>query len=320
MSTSLTSRSAAVADHTADVNMTVLGLLLAASAALGSALGLLVGGGPGRHTVESLRGSEVTLLGEGLYRWDTWLVGAGSRGQDVVVLLVEVPALIAVLCWWWLRPHPVVPLVLAGQLAFFAYLGISLTAGNAQNRAFASYVATAALAGFALVRLATRIDPGTTVDALPDVPGRRALVAYLGLVALALTAAWLPEVVAGALGADLDDRIGPYTSQLTHALDLGLVVPVVLLATVGVHRGTATGRVLAVVVLVLNVCIGLLLLGQGAAQLLDGVPLTAQDLVVRMLTFAVLTLAAGGLLLRMALAARPATTAGTTRVTERNPR
>jgi hypothetical protein len=306
MTTVTTPRSATVPD----VAVTALALLLGLSATVSATLGLTVSDGPGRYDARTLRGAEVTLHGEGLYRWDTWLVGAGSRGQDLVVLLVEVPALLLVLLAWWRYPGPVVPVVLAGQLAFFCYLGVSLAAGNAQNRAFASYVATAALSGFALVRLARLIDPAAVVRALPRVPGRRALVAYLGLVALALCAAWLPEVVAGALGRDPAALVGPYTSQLTHALDLGVVVPVVVLAAVGVARGAAGGRVLATVVLVLNVCIGLLLLGQGVAQVLDGVPLTAQDLVVRMLTFAVLTLVAGGLLLRALLAARPTRSAG----------
>ncbi len=54
----------------------------------------------------------------------------------------------------------------------------------------------------------------------------------------------------------------------------------------------------------MNVCIGVLLMGQGVAQLVSGVPMTAGEVVAKMLTFAVLTLVAGGLLARMARAAR----------------
>ncbi len=302
MATTLATRPAPT--RARDLPVLVMGVLLAAAAALAAALGLLIGGGPGRHVVETVRGVEVTLEGHGLYRWDTWLLGAGMRGQDLVVLLVEVPALLLVLRWWWRSESVVAPVVLLGQLAFFLYLSLSLSLGNAQNQAFACYVAASALSGFALLRLAPRVDVDAVARALPQVPGRRVLVAYLGGVALALTAAWLPEVVAGALGADLSRSIGPYTSQVTHALDLGVVVPVAVLAAVEVQRGAARGRVLATALLVLNVCIGLLLLAQGVAQVGDGVPLTVQDLVARMLTFAVLTLVAGGLLVRMALAAR----------------
>ena len=63
--------------------------VLEVAAALG---GVLSGGGDGTRTVTTTRGVEVVLLGDGLYAWDSWLVGAGNRGQDLVMLLVEVPA------------------------------------------------------------------------------------------------------------------------------------------------------------------------------------------------------------------------------------
>ena len=52
--------------------------------------------------------------------------------------------------------------------------------------------------------------------------------------------------------------------------------------------------------LVINLCVGTLLMGQGLAQLVSGVPMPPAEIVVKMLTFAVLTLVAGGLLARLA--------------------
>ena len=86
---------------------------------------------------------------------------------------------------------------------------------------------------------------------------------------------------------------------MTEALDLGLVVPVAVFTAAQLRRGTALGSTLALALLVVNVCIGTMLMGQGIAQLVSGVPLTVGDIVGRMATFAALTLVAGGLLLRM---------------------
>jgi hypothetical protein len=94
--------------------------------------------------------------------------------------------------------------------------------------------------------------------------------------------------------------VGPYTSATTEALDLGLVVPVAIIAAVLLLRQRPSGRVLTLVMLVVNVCIGLLLMAQGAAQLVSGVPLTAGEVVTEMLTFVALTLVAGMLLAWMA--------------------
>jgi hypothetical protein len=279
------------------------GYLLAGLAAVGALLGLLAGGGPGRHEVETLRGATVTLYGEGLYRYDTWLVGAGNRGQDLVVLLVEVPLLLAALRWYR-RGSPVAAAALIGVIAFFAYFYVSMVFATAQNGLFPLYVAAAALAGFGLAGLAARLDVRRVAAALPDRPGRRALTTYLLGLAGALTLAWLPGLLATAASGDIAEVVGPYTSEVTVALDLGLVVPVVVIAAVQQLRRRPVGAVLTFVLLVMNVCVGLLLMGQGVAQLVSGVPMTAGEVVAKMLTFAVLTLVAGGLLTRMAAAAR----------------
>jgi hypothetical protein len=286
-------------DHT----VTRMGLVVAALAAGSAATGALADGGGGRRVVETTRGATATLHGEGLYANDTWLVGIGSRGQDVAVLLVELPILLLVLRWHR-SGSQVAASVLAGVLAFFTYLYTSMTFASAQNRLFPLYVATAAVAGFALLRVASSLDVRAVADSLPDRPSRRTLKIYLGAVAAALTLAWLPEMIALSLGGDIAEAVGPYTSQVTHALDLGVVVPVVLLAVVLLHRLEPAGSALALVMLVVNVCIGVLLMAQGVAQLAAGVPMTFGEIAVKMLTFAALTLVAGGLLMRMALRAR----------------
>jgi hypothetical protein len=286
-----------------DRALTRMVLVLAALSSAAAATGFLMGGGEGRRVVETIRGVPVTLYGDGLYELDTWLVGVGSRGQDLVILLVEVPALLLALRWHR-SGHPLAGPVLAGVLAFFTYVYVSLTFGNAQNQLFTVYVAAAALAGFALVRVAAGLDTRTVAARMPARPTPRTLQVYLVAVAAALTLAWLPEMLAGAVTGEVADTLGPYTSQMTHALDLGVVVPLALVAAVQLHRRRAAGAVLALVLLVLNVCIGVLLMAQGVAQLVGEVPLTVGEIVAKMLTFAALTLVAGGLLVRTARAAR----------------
>ena len=286
----------------------VIGLVLTLSALeVAAALGgVLSGGGDGTRTVTTIRGVEVVLLGDGLYAWDSWLVGAGNRGQDLVMLLVEVPVLLLVLRRWRYG-GPLVPPVLAGVLAFHAYYWLSMTFATAQNRLFPLYVACLGLTAALLVLVVRAVEPDQVHQALPPRPGRRALVTYLVAVAVALTVAWLPSLLGTALTGDAASVVGPYTSATTEALDLALVVPLVVTTAVLVRRRRPWGAVLTLVMLTLNVCIGVLLMGQGAAQLLDGVPLTVAEIVAKMATFATLTLVAGGLLLRMVLSGRAET-------------
>jgi hypothetical protein len=282
-----------------------LGVLLAALAACSSAAGLLVHGGPGRHGATTARSAEVTLYGDGLYAADTWLIGAGSRGQDVAVLLFEVPVLLTVLGWVRRRPAaPLASVALSGVLAFFAYYYLSMVFGTAQNRLFPAYVVAASVSLFALARTVASLDAAALARELPTSPSRRTLVGYLVAVAAALTAAWAPSMLGAALSGDIADHVGPYTSSATEALDLGGVVPVALVAAALVRQGRALGIAMSLGLLVLNVCIGVVLLAQGASQVLSGVPLTTGEIVGKSLAFLGLTVVAGGLLGRIHVRSR----------------
>ena len=69
--------------------------ILAALALISSVIGMLAeGGGPGWQVVRTCRGAEVVLYGEGLYGADAWLQGSGNRGQDLAIVLVEVPLML----------------------------------------------------------------------------------------------------------------------------------------------------------------------------------------------------------------------------------
>jgi hypothetical protein len=265
-------------------SVTVLAYALAALAVVSSAVGLIASGGPGRQIVTTARGAAATLYGEGLYAADTWLIGLGNRGQDAAILLVEVPILLLVLRWYR-RGGRIAPVALAGVLAFFSYYYVSMTFATAQNRLFPVYIAAASIAGFALVIAASRMDASRTTEAIPERPGRRALATYLFAVAAALTLAWLPDLVISTVTGDIAQAVGPDTSSATHALDLGLVVPVAMLAAAKLLRNRPSGRVLALIMLVINVCVGIVLMGQAAAQLASGVPLTPAEIVAKMLTF-----------------------------------
>lgn len=280
-----------------------LAYLLALLSAAASSAGLLVGGGPGRHQVTTVRGEVVTLFGDGLYAADSWLVGAGNRGQDVAMLLVEVPVLLLAIIRYR-RGSPLAVVALTGVLSFFSYYYLSMVFGTAQNVLFPVYVAAASAAGFALVAVVRQLGTAPVMAALPTRPRIRTLIAYLGGVAGALVFAWLPGMLATSLSGDVAAAVGPYTSAATEALDLGVVVPVALLAVVLLLRGSPAGRLLALVMLVLNACIGVLLIAQGAAQLAYDVPISIGEVVAKSLTFLVLTVVAGALLVTTASASR----------------
>jgi len=149
------------------------------------------------------------------------------------------------------------------------------------------------------VLAAAALDAVAVKAAFPSRPSRVTLAVYLFTVAAALGMAWFPDLLSSTLSGDFARLVGPNTSMVTDALDLGLVVPAVCFAAVQLLRRAPVGYLLAVVILVLNVCIGVLLMGAGLAQLAADVPLTPGEIVAKMVSFAVLTLVAGGLLITL---------------------
>ncbi len=279
-------------------------LALAVLAAVASAVGLLAGGGPGPHTVDTLRGGTADLYGTGLYRWDTWLIGAGNRGTDAAVLVVELPLLLAALAWCRrgdLRGR----LLLAGALGFFVYWEASQSLATAYNHLFLVYVSCFSLATFAFARVVAGVDQEQLVAAVPSSFCRRGTI-YLGVVGALLTLAWLPTPLGAALTDTTPELVQTYTTGVTWALDLGLIVPLVVIAAVLLHRRRRLGVLLAVLTLLLNATLGISLIGQGMAQIIEDVPLTAGEKVGVIGSFAALTLASVLLTVHLFRTMRPA--------------
>jgi hypothetical protein len=242
-------------------SVSVLTLVIAVLSSVAALAGVLTAGGPGTHEVSSLRGAPVTLYGEGLFAFDTWLLGVGNRGQDLIVLLVEIPLLLAALAAYrrgWLRGQ----VALAGVLSFFLYYYASMTFATAQNWVFPLYVAVFAAALFAFVRVFSSIDADQVSSRFPRRHARPRPRRHR------------PRRRPGRGAATAPHPAWPRADSDRAGAERG-------------HRAGAHGA------------------GQGAAQLLAGVPMTPGEILSKMLTFAALTVVAGAVLSVMVRARRP---------------
>ena len=95
----------------------------------------------------------------------------------------------------------------------------------------------------------------------------------------------LPALLAGQIPAEL----ATYTTLATYALDVGLIVPAAFVAADLLARRAPLGYLLGAMMTILNVTIGLMLIGQGAAQLLAKVPLPIGAILGFMVWFAIST-------------------------------
>jgi hypothetical protein len=276
-----------------------LGWIVVVLAAIAAAVGLFSADGPGATGATSLRGQATDLYGAGVYRFDSVLVGVGNRGADAVTLFLEVPAL-AVALTAYRRRSLRAAIALLGILGWTLYYYASMSLYTAHNRLFPVYVALFAASLFALPMAFASVDAESFARSFPSRPSRTALMIYLGALAAGLTFAWAPAMLTSAVTGDLPARLGAYSTEVTWALDLGVVVPAVAATAVLLHRRAPLGPLAATAMLSLNVALGVALLGQGVAQLLADVPMTPGERVGGMASFAIMTMVAGILLGRLA--------------------
>jgi hypothetical protein len=273
-----------------------LTVLLAIVVAVAAAAGLFASGGPGPHEVATARGQSVAVYGTGLYRADSWLIGVGNRGTDAVTLFLEVPVLLMALAAYRRRSLRGT-VVLVGVLGWLLYYYASMSLYTAYNRLFGLYVVAFGLALFAAPLALRSIDPVHFGAVFPSRPSRRLLVGYLACLAGALTVAWLPALIAAAVTGDLPARLDVYSTEVTWALDLGVVVPAVAVTGWLLHRHAVWGPLAVTAMLALNVALGAALAAQGVAQLAVGVPVKPGEIVGAMASFAVMTAVAASLLM-----------------------
>ncbi len=250
-----------------------LGIAIAALVLVVSLAGLLQGGGPGLTDVTTLRGDAAQLFGQGLYRYDTAFSGAAFRGTDVVNVVLAVPALLVCLA---LYRHGSLrgALALTGVVAYFLYVYANLALGAAYNPLFLLYVALLAAGFYALVLLLRSVE--LSPEVLAGLP-RRGPAAFFLVAGVATTVIWLLPLVTALAAGEPPSRMDTYTTAVTFALDLAIIVPACFIAARLLLRRGALGYLTGVALLGIIVLLGPNFVAQTISQLQAGVEFSAGE-------------------------------------------
>lgn len=228
------------------------------------------------YPLTTFRGEEVTINARGLYYWDTVSSAAQMQANDLIALVLGLP-LLAVSYWLARRGSLRGRLLLAGTLGFILYTYITMCFGAQYNALFLVYVALFSLSLFAFVLVMMSFDLQTLpAHFSPQLP-RRWIAGLLFFAAAFLSFAWLGRIAAtfapGAVPA-LDNT----TSMFIQVMDLGLVVPVCILAGVLLLRRRPWGYLLASVGLMKFLTLGVAVSLMGLNMARVGVPISPIEL------------------------------------------
>ncbi len=277
--------------------LVILSILVILLAAVEAGAGLFWQGGSGPFSFTTLHGQSVQINGRGVYSYDTSFKTPILQGTDAFTLLGMVPLLVVALIFYS-RGSLRGGILLAGVLSYMLYNSASMVFGVAYNNLFLLYDAYFSTSLFAFVLACTVIDRQVLSAQVSAGLPRRGMAALLFVAGLAVLAAWLGDIL-GALAKGQVPAIASYTTEVTYAVDLGIIVPACILGGVLLLRRAPLGILVASVMAILLSIVGFMVAAQTVAQSLAGINLTPGEFIGKAGSFMVLSLIAIWMLARL---------------------
>jgi hypothetical protein len=177
-------------------------------------------------------------------------------------------------------------LLLAGALAYFLYVYASRSLGNAYNGLFLFSIALFSASLFAFLLTVASVDRRAVQARLSD--RRSGLVGFLFASGVVTAVVWLQPLLGALARSDESKYLDTYTTTVTDVLDLGVIVPTLVVAAALTLRREALGYVLAVVMLVLLLLVAATIIVGTVFQVASDVSFTAGEIVGPIAGFLVL--------------------------------
>ena len=196
----------------------------------------------------------VGLFAPGFYRDTAWSIPQ-ERGQDLITLVIVEPLLFVAMLAARRRDGGGARwrLVWAGALSYtlYTYLLYSYTA--AFNALFLAYVALFSLSTFALASLLLHFDALSLPESAGAGRGGRFVAGFLLFLGLFFTFAWLAQILPPTLHGTVPSSItqAKTPSNGVYVQDLGLVIPLLIVAGVWLWNRRAWGAALGAILLVI---------------------------------------------------------------------
>jgi hypothetical protein len=223
------------------LSVLALALLLTASLA-----GILSDDGGKPYVFTSLRGEAVDIYGgEGLYQFDNTYKAIGVRSFDWVSLVVVMPLFILGI-YRYRRGRLKGQLLLAALFTYLAYIYAIGAMGNAFNSMFLLWTALFSTGLFGLALTLAGIDMAALPNKLAANFPRKSLAVYIIVVGIILLLQYLSEVISAYITGNPPASLDHYTTLELASLELGIMIPLHLVAGVLLWKMRVWGYLIAI--------------------------------------------------------------------------
>lgn len=192
----------------------------------------------------------VGLLIPGFYRDTAWMIPQ-ARGQDLVTLIVAEPLLLGALIAAR-RGYAIAFPILIGMLGYVLYTYAMYSYTAYFNALFLVYVALLSASLFALIDLLVHLDTERLRASIRPALPARAIAVFLALIGVLFLLAWLGQIVPATLRGTIPDAVvqAKTPTSAVYVQDLGIIIPLLLLAGVWLWQRRAWGYALGMSLLV----------------------------------------------------------------------
>ncbi len=256
-----------------------IGVLILILAGFAAAAGLWWQHPGASYPFTTLRGEEVLIEGQGLYRYDSVSIVAQAKAQDMVTLVVGLPMLLVGL-WFYRKASLRGSLLLAGTFGYLLYTYLSYCMLSAFNELFLVYVALLPLNLFALIGTILSMDVYALPKHFTPKTPVKAIAGLLFVMAAFLFLAWGGRIVPALINGGTPVGLENSTTLVIQVLDLGLVVPFSVVGGVLLLQRKPFGYLISNIMLFKGISMATAVSAMAVNMLLQGIPVSPVETVV----------------------------------------
>lgn len=224
--------------------ISVLIFIIAALAVFATVMGIFSGDGPGEYDYTSIRGKEILIYGEGIYKDMSAELAVQGIAQDVVTLVFGVPALL-ISFFYFRRNSFRAKILLTGVLGYFLVTYLFYLTMAMYNNLFLVYIVLLACSFFAFLVLALSYKMDEMKSVFNEKFPRKSLGWFLIISSILTATLWFGVVVPPLMQNVYPPQVEHYTTLIVQGLDLSILLPAAFISGLLLLKQNRFGYLLA---------------------------------------------------------------------------
>ena len=264
---------------------TLLCIILACSAIILSIIGLFESNESATFFVDNVYGQQIELYGKGVYAYNSTLTVSNRLGADWVGILGGIFFLF--LCFnkgekLWVH------VLKTAQCTAFVYYFSCLTFSISMNRLYLFYVFAFGLSVLLSIHLLSNHFKHIEVKEEAKTNKNTGMSRCLAISGGITIIIWLSMIIPCLISQNYGELVGVLTTEVTYAIDLGLLCPLMIICAIWIRNKEDNGYKLAPILLYILFSVGPMVILQNFYCIKLGIDVPLPALIGTVLSFVVM--------------------------------